>query len=120
MASICPAQPSVLQCSIQKLLIEIASIDDIIFGAGVRLNAHGLTPNNGGEVELILGTIGVGDRAAAWGCALLTAGTRVSAGEGIRVLQISPPVSRFANGRRFKEGAEEDDSPRPWQQTAVP
>ena len=86
----------------------------------MRLNAHGLTPNNGGELELILGTIGVGDRAAAWGCALLTAGTRVSAGEEIRVLQISPPVSRFANGRRFKEGAEEDDSPRPWQQTAVP
>jgi hypothetical protein len=36
MAAICPAQPSVLQCSIQKPLAVIASIDDIIFGAGAQ------------------------------------------------------------------------------------
>jgi hypothetical protein len=84
MAAICPAQPNVLQCSIQKkLLIEIASIDHIIFGAGVRFNAHGLTPNYGGE------------SAAAWGLRLVDRGNAGFSGRGDSGLADLPASQPF-------------------------
>lgn len=82
--------------------------DDVVFGAGVRLNAHVLARNAHGDLELLLGTIRIGDRATVGGYSLLTAGTEIAAGEMTRAYLISPPFSRWQGGRRIrndKQGA---------------
>jgi hypothetical protein len=74
--------------------------DDVVFGAAVRLNPHVLARNEQGELELLLAPIVVGDRTLVGGYSLLTAGTEIAAGECTRACTISPPFSRWANGRR--------------------
>jgi hypothetical protein len=74
--------------------------DDVIFGAAVRLNPHVLTRNEHGDMELHLASIVIGDRTMVGGYSLLTAGTEIAGGECTRACMISPPFSRWANGRR--------------------
>ncbi len=78
--------------------------DDVIFGAAVRLNPHVLARNEKGEMELILASIVVGDRAVVGGYSLLTAGTQIAPDECTRAFLVSPPFSRWQNGKRISKG----------------
>lgn len=71
--------------------------DDVVFGAGVRLNAHVLA--NG---ELLLGAIRIGSGAQIGGYSLLTAGTVIAANEQTRAFLISPPGSHWKGGQRVR------------------
>lgn len=75
---------------------------DVILGAGVRLNAHVLQKREDGEIELLLGTIRIGDGASVGGYSLLTAGCEVAAGEATHAFLIMPPFSRWEHGKRGK------------------
>src|SRR5438132_13968823 len=64
--------------------------DDVLFGAGVRLNAHVLLHDRNGATELALGRIRIGSGAFIGGYSLLTAGTEIAAGDSTRAHLISP------------------------------
>jgi hypothetical protein len=74
--------------------------DRVVFGAGVRLNAHVLAKSAAGGQELLLAPVVIGDGAVIGGYSLLTAGTEIAAGECTRAYLISPPFSRWENGAR--------------------
>lgn len=76
--------------------------DDVVFGAGVRLNAHVLAQNESGQLELILASIKVGDRAVIGGYSLLTAGTEISPEELTRAHLLSPPFTLWQDGKRIR------------------
>ena len=78
--------------------------DDVIFGAAVRLNPHVLARNEQGEMELVLGTIVIGDRSMVGGYSLLTAGSELAASECTRAFLVSPPFSRWEHGKRLAKG----------------
>jgi hypothetical protein len=71
--------------------------DHVVFGAGIRLNPHVM------ENELKLAPIRIGDGAMIGGYSLLTAGTEIAAGERTRAFLISPPFSKWKDGRRTRE-----------------
>jgi hypothetical protein len=81
--------------------------DDVVFGAGVRLNSHVLEKNDQGSLELILATLNVGNRAMVGGYSLLTAGTQISDGESTRAFLVSPPFSVWKDGKRVRSRSEE-------------
>ena len=76
--------------------------EDVIFGAAVRINPHILVTNAAGELELIVASVVVGDRAVVGGYSLLSAGTEIAADECTKAFLISPPFSRWKNGVRLK------------------
>jgi hypothetical protein len=76
--------------------------DDVVFGAGVRLNAHVLTKDENGRMELLLATLKIGDRVVVGGYSLLTAGTEISPDEITRARLLSPPFSFWKDGKRIK------------------
>ncbi len=76
--------------------------DDVVFGAGVRLNAHVLAKDKGGAMQLILAPVKIGDNALVGGYSLLTAGTEISSHEATRAHLVSPPFSLWKDGRRIK------------------
>ncbi len=71
--------------------------DHVVFGAGVRLNPHVM------EKTLKLAIIRIGDDAMIGGYSLLTAGTEIPAGETTRAFLISPPFSKWLNGKRQRD-----------------
>ncbi len=77
--------------------------DDVILGAGVRINAHVLARKPGGSLELLLSSIHIGDRALIGGYSLLTAGSQVAPDETTRAFLILPPFSKWKNGKRIKD-----------------
>ena len=79
--------------------------DDVVFGAGARLNGHVVARDAAGRLELIVDDISIGEGASVGGYSLLTAGTFVAAGETLRACLLSPPYSRWEGGRRVKEPA---------------
>lgn len=81
--------------------------NDVVLGAGVRLNPHVMTLNAAGEKEVILATITIGDRAVVGGYSLLTAGTEIAPDECVRAYLISPPFSRWEQGKRVKDTSPE-------------
>lgn len=76
--------------------------DDVVFGAGVRLNGHVVARGEDGALELIVDDIRLGDGVAVGGYSLLTAGTEAAPGEDLRACLLSPPYSRWEGGRRVK------------------
>jgi hypothetical protein len=80
--------------------------DDVVFGAGVRLNAHVLAKDKNGQMELILATLKIGNRVVVGGYSLLTAGTEISADEATRACQLSPPFSLWKDGKRVRKSTE--------------
>jgi len=76
--------------------------DNVILGAGVRLNSHVLMRPTGQPLQLVLARVTVGDRAVIGGYSLLTAGTEISADESTRAFLISPPFSVWRNGKRIR------------------
>ena len=77
--------------------------DDVIFGAGVRLNPHVLARNANGELELVLAPVKIGACAIVGGYSLLTAGTEIMPGECLQALLVSPPFTRWKDGRRVRD-----------------
>jgi len=80
--------------------------DDVVFGAGVRLNAHVLANGEAGRLELLLATVKIGNGAMIGGYSLLTAGTTISPGEHTRAFLISPPFSTWKDGKRVRQSPE--------------
>jgi hypothetical protein len=76
--------------------------DDVVFGAGVRLNSHVLVKNKDGQMELWLAAVKIGDRVMIGGYSLLTAGTEVLSDEMTRAFLISPPFSVWKDGKRLR------------------
>ncbi len=75
--------------------------DHVVFGAGVRLNPHVMEREP--EPVLRLAPVSIGDGAMIGGYSLLTAGTEIAPGEATRAFLISPPFSRWKNGRRTRD-----------------
>jgi hypothetical protein len=70
--------------------------DQVVFGAGVRLNPHVM------DSDLCLAPVKIGDGAMIGGYSLLTAGTEIAAGEVTRAFLISPPFSFWKDGKRTR------------------
>jgi hypothetical protein len=77
--------------------------NDVVFGAGVRLNPHVLARNEHNQMELTLATVIIGDRAIIGGYSLLTAGSEVAADECTRAFLVSPPFGKWQDGRRISK-----------------
>jgi hypothetical protein len=73
--------------------------DNVVFGAGVRLNPHVM------ENDLRLARVKIGDGAMIGGYSLLTAGTEIAAAEATRAFLISPPFSKWENGKRTRNSS---------------
>jgi hypothetical protein len=76
--------------------------NNVVFGAGVRINPHVLIKNSSGELELLLGTVKIGDRVRIGGYSLLTAGVEIAPDEDPQTLLVLPPFSTWRNGRRIR------------------
>ncbi|HEY2920449.1 MAG TPA: hypothetical protein VGK77_15805 [Candidatus Binatia bacterium] len=76
--------------------------DDVVFGAGVRVNPHVFAKNSAGGFELLLGTVKIGDRARIGGYSLLTAGAAIASDEVTDALLVLPPFSTFKDGKRTR------------------
>jgi len=76
--------------------------DDVVFGAGVRLNPHVLQAEADGT-WLYLGTIRIGSRASIGGYALLSAGCEIEPNEQTHAFLILPPFTKWQGGRRSRE-----------------
>jgi len=76
--------------------------NDVVLGAGVRLNPHVLARNKEGRMELLLAHVTIGDRAMVGGYSLLTAGTEISPDEVTRAYLLSPPFSLWKDGKRIR------------------
>jgi len=77
--------------------------DDVVFGAGVRLNAHVADMDDKGGRCLLLATLEVGDRCHIGGYSLLTAGTKIEQDQTTKAFLLSPPFSLWRNGKRVRE-----------------
>jgi hypothetical protein len=76
---------------------------DVVFGSGVRLNAHVIARDeNTGELLLHLAEIEIGDGAHIGGYSLLTAGSIVERGEHLKAFSLSPPFTRWRDNRRTR------------------
>lgn len=76
--------------------------EEVIFGTGVRLNAHVMSTDETGQPILHLAPISIGNRCQIGGYALLTAGAIVEAGENVHACALFPPFSVWKDGRRTK------------------
>jgi hypothetical protein len=76
--------------------------DDVLFGAGVRLNGHVLLHDKNGAMELALGRIRIGSGAFIGGYSLLTAGTEIAPGDTTHAYLLSPPFTAWREGKRWK------------------
>ena len=85
--------------------------DDVMLGAGVRLNPHVIERTKDGRSELILATVKIGAGAMIGGYSLLTSGTEIGAGESPHAVLLCPPFTLWKEGRRVKDKAEKSDSP---------
>jgi hypothetical protein len=81
--------------------------DDVVFGAGVRLNGHVILRNRQGRLELAVAPIKIGTGASVGGYSLLTAGTVIPAGESTKAHLLSPPFTLWRDGKRIR-GTEND------------
>jgi acetyltransferase-like isoleucine patch superfamily enzyme len=83
-------------CILDRGFLDIG--DNVVFGAGVKLNPHVIENGN-----LLLAPVEIGDRAAIGGYSLLTAGTAISPGDECRAFLISPPFSKWKDNKRIRE-----------------
>jgi hypothetical protein len=76
--------------------------DNVVLGAGVRLNPHVVAKGKNGTLELLLARVIIGDRVMVGGYSLLTAGTEILPDEITRAFLISPPFSVWKDGKRVR------------------
>lgn len=77
--------------------------DDVVLGAGVRLNAHVADLDGDGNRRLLLAKLEIGDRCHIGGYSLLTAGTKIEKDQTTKAFLLSPPFSLWRNGKRVRE-----------------
>jgi hypothetical protein len=77
--------------------------DDVVLGAGVRLNAHVADLDGEGHRRLLLAKLEIGDRCHIGGYSLLTAGTKIEKDQTTKAFLLSPPFSLWRNGKRVRE-----------------
>jgi hypothetical protein len=77
--------------------------DDVVLGAGVRLNAHVADIDSEGHRRLLLAKLEIGDRCHIGGYSLLTAGTKIEKDQTTKAFLLSPPFSLWRNGKRVRE-----------------
>ncbi len=77
--------------------------NDVVLGAGVRLNAHVADMDEKGQRHLLLATLEIGDRCHIGGYSLLTAGTKIEKDQTTKAFLLSPPFSLWRNGKRVRE-----------------
>lgn len=75
---------------------------DVIFGGGVRITGHLIARDPDGSLQLLLGIVRVGDGAIVGAGSALAAGTEIAPGESTRALLLSPPFSRWKDGKRIR------------------
>ena len=75
--------------------------DDVVTGAGVRLNAHVIEHKNG-KPQLHLANISIGHDCQIGGYSLLTAGVIVNESEKVHAFALLPPFSTWHGGKRAK------------------
>jgi len=75
----------------------------VVFGAGAKLSPHVVRRTETGQLELLLASITIGDRAVIGGYSVLAAGTVIAADECTRACLLSPSFSRWRNGRRERD-----------------
>ena len=75
--------------------------DHVVFGAGVRINPHVMERDP--DPVLRLAPVKIGDRCMIGGYSLLTAGTEIAEDESTRAFLISPPFSKWKNGKRNRK-----------------
>jgi hypothetical protein len=83
--------------------------DDVVFGAGVRLNGHVILRNRQGRLELAVAPIKIGSGASVGGYSLLTAGTEIAAGESTRAHLLSPPFTLWRDGKRLRGNGDDSE-----------
>lgn len=77
--------------------------NDVVFGAGVRLNAHIIARDeSNGELLLHVADIEIGDAAHIGGYSLLTAGSIVDEREHLKAFSLSPPFTHWKDNRRTR------------------
>jgi hypothetical protein len=76
--------------------------NDVVLGAGVRINPHVLVNSPPNGLDLLLETVSIGDGARVGGYSLLAAGSEVGSGEVTDALLILPPGSAFKDGKRIR------------------
>jgi hypothetical protein len=76
--------------------------DEVVFGAGVRVNPHVVAKGPADHFELLLGTIRIGDHVTIGGYSLLAAGAEIGSGEVTDALLVLPPFSTFKGGKRIR------------------
>lgn len=77
--------------------------DNVIFGAGVRLNPHVVDKNSQGILELMIDNVSIENDVVVGGYALVTTGSIISSGERTKATLLLPPYSVYKNGRRIKK-----------------
>ena len=83
-------------CVLDRGFLDIG--DNVVFGAGVKLNPHVLEKG-----KLLLAPVKIGERALIGGYSLLTAGTEIAEAEIVRAFLISPPFSKWKDNKRIRE-----------------
>lgn len=76
--------------------------DDVLFGAGVKLNPHVMVRNSEGRNEVLLATIKIGARSVVGGYSLLSAGVEIMPDEATTACLPLPPFCTWQNGKRIK------------------
>ena len=77
--------------------------DDVIFGASVTLSPHLVARNAQGELEFMIAPIRIGHRALVGGFSAFAAGSEVADDDAPRAFTLSPPFTRWQNGKRVRE-----------------
>jgi hypothetical protein len=85
---------------LDRSLLDIG--DNVVFGAGVRLNPHVIANDEENVPCLHLGPVRVGHGCRIGGYSLLTAGTSVEPGQTLKAFALSPPFTVWREGRRAK------------------
>jgi hypothetical protein len=74
--------------------------DRVVFGMGVRLNAHVLAPGADGSPHLYLAPVHIGSDTLVGGYSLVLAGCEIAPGQVTPPLKTLHPFTRWAGGRR--------------------
>ena len=82
----------------------------VVFGAGVRLNAHVIVPGKKGEAQLWLAPITLGDDALIGGYCLITAGCTIPAGTSAPAGKYFRPFSTWQDDQPAQSRSEGDSN----------
>ncbi|HWP57523.1 MAG TPA: hypothetical protein VNL14_06540 [Candidatus Acidoferrales bacterium] len=85
---------------LDRPFVEIGN--DVVFGAGVRINPHVVVKSSAGKFELLLGAVRLGDGAQVGGYSLLTAGAEIAPNESTDARLLLPPFCSFKGGKRIR------------------